>query len=65
MFAVGKKKPESRKFGNMINEIAIIACCWVLDTVEMNSPVPSTARRNKPVRPRRSRTLPRIGTPNT
>ena len=46
MFSIGNTKPERYIIGVMKKNVdVIIACCWVLEMVEMNRPSPSVVSR--------------------
>jgi len=44
-----------------MKKVVIMACCWVAETVEMKSPMPSVLRRKIQVARKRSSTLPAMG----
>ena len=64
MLAMGKTKPLRKKAGIRKKKVVIIACCWVVDMVEIKSPVPKVESKNRQVAKNKSRMLPLSGMPN-
>ena len=55
MLAIGKTKPLSMKKGRMKKKLVIMACCWVRETVEISSPIPSVLSRKTELAASRTR----------
>src|SRR5260221_3513426 len=65
MFSIGNTKPERYIIGVMKKKVdVIIACCWVLEIVEMNRPSPRVVSRYTRLMATNSQKLPRSGTLN-
>ena len=64
MLAMGKTNPLNMKKGKMKKNTVIMACCWVAEIVEMNSPVPRVLKRKRHAAATRSRKLPLSGMEN-
>ena len=47
MFRTGKAKPLSISAGKRKRKEPIIACCWVVDMVDMSSPTPKVVKRKR------------------
>ena len=61
MLAMGNTKPLNIKKGRMKKKFVIMACCCVLETVEIKSPMPSVLIRKIKVAPSNKNALPTIG----
>jgi hypothetical protein len=57
---IGNIKPERIIAGIKKKKVSIIACCWVLDKVEMKSPIPIVVRRYTPTHKSKKRKSPLI-----
>ena len=61
MLAMGNTKPLNIKKGIMKKKFVIMACCWVLETVDINNPMPRVESRKIKVAPSNKKALPTIG----
>ena len=64
MFETGNTKPLNINIGRIKKMVDIIACCWVEEIVEMNSPIPRVLSRKRQVPANRSHALPLKGIVN-
>ena len=61
----GKKKPERKILGSIVNMVSNIASCWVLAIVEIKMPKPKVVRIKRAERASKRDRLPLIGTPKS